>query len=123
VKKAERDLKTLETVMPVIRDAGNNTRDVLIAAISNPLVMMVAANVAIELLQRVELNKVPEEWEWRSQPGTHALVYVRKKTALLSQAHATTMQSVATSATVIQSLGGISGISGLLTGITKLLGK
>lgn len=124
MKKAEREIQVLDRVMPLAKDGMNATRDVVLELIRNPLTQMLGVCVAVELLQRVQLDKVPEEWEWVEvdQPGTHAKMWVRRrvKTALLSQALGTTIESVATSAAILQNLGGISGIAGL---IGKFVGK
>jgi hypothetical protein len=92
----------------------DTVKEVSIQALRNPLVTMVIANVIIELLQRVELNTVPEQWSWVTQPGTHALVYRRVKSPLISQVHATTMESIINTASVIESLGGLADIGALI---------
>ena len=115
--KIKRDTMLAERGLDLAGKTVDAGRDITLALISNPLTQMLAFYTLIELLQRVELDAVPERWEWQSQPGTHALVYKKVRTPLISQAGATTLQTVGLSTAVVGSLassGGLSGIAGIL---------
>lgn len=90
-------------------------KDVLLGILKMPLVQILAANVIIEMLQHVEVNKVPAEWEtvyqdpdaipapieWGWQPGWGNK---RVKEALMSPFLAGSLETIINSAGTVELL-------------------
>lgn len=92
-------------------------KEIALELIRNPLFSMVGSVVAIELLQRVEIQKVPREWG-QIQVGP-LLQWGWVKTPLLSQPLATTLESAIITSETIKSLGGLGGLAGLIGAFIK----
>lgn len=94
--KTEKDRQILE----LIRGAGSGTKDVLVAALSNPFISLILANVTVEYLQTItihdhfeqQLVSVPDPGG--SGMGHHEWRTVDIRRPLLSQALATTIETI-----------------------------
>lgn len=117
--------KREEQLLAILNNTGIGIKEVAVAALNNPVLSVVLANIAIEYAQTIKITtgteqrlvNVPDP----NNPGMghHEYKNVPVQQPLLSQALATTMESVINTAAVIQSLGGAGGIAGLLKMFVK----
>ena len=103
-------------------------RDVALEVLRNPVLSLVGGVTLIELLQRVELDAVPTQWETvtiRSPEGGwhHETVTRKVRTPLISQEFATMLEATLASSTVASSLMASGGGFGGLASLVKLFAK
>jgi len=111
--KWEKQKLVIETAKAAASKGLDTAKDISLGLLASPYIQVIAANVLVELLQRVELNKVPEAWEVKNGQR------VRVKTRLVSDQLGTTLQSLINTEAVLSALMGSGG--GILPALLKFL--
>lgn len=121
VTRSQKDLLLQQQVLDLIKSAGSGTKDVAIAALQNPFISLLLANCLVEYSQTVQIYDHSEErWVFVPDPlnpgmGVHQWRTVKVYRPLISQALATTIETIINSTAVVSSLG-----PGLIAGIQAL---
>jgi len=106
--------KEREQLYSMVRGTGSGVKELAVEVLRNPLFSLILANVAIEALQHIKIKtRLPGAYPIGTEPPY-------QETPLLSQAHATTLETIINTTAALDAL---SANSGLLAGLAKLVTK
>lgn len=108
LRKVEHSIENEKLLASLAHDGITASRDVTVELLRNPALTIILSAVAIEALQRVYVQTYEP-----SIYNPNVMIPTGKK-PLLSQSFATTLESVILTTTAIESMGGLSGLLGLL---------
>ena len=117
IRKKELSFEREKLAIDVVKSAGVGSRDILLALLANPVFTLIAANVAIEALQRV---KIKTGTMIRDIRGNTVYEYPETR-PLLSQAHATLLETIINTDIALTALGNALNNSGGFAGLAKLI--
>ena len=115
IRKRELAADDRKVIIETVCKVGDAGKDLFIAMLNNPAMTMILANVTIELLRGVKVNRTAPGY----QPGTH-LANVSTQVPLISDSLATTMETIINTGEALQFLSSSAGGLGTLA---KLLIK
>ena len=117
IEKRKIDLEGKKLYLDAVKTVATDTSRVVEKVVTNPFVMLVLANVLIEYLQTIQIKTGYKVYSEVSQEGTHAKYWdwVDQTKPLISQAHATTMESI------INTTGALSGLGINIGDLLKLI--
>lgn len=108
ITRADRRALDRAAALDLVKAAGGGARDILITALSNPFMSIILANALVEYLQTVkiptdemELVAVPDP----TYPGMGSHQWRRKYRPLISQAHATAIESIINTSAALGAFG------------------